>query len=191
MCARVREAVLPFYLQTSSPSLHPWLIRSRSDYKDDGTNILLDANENAYGPGLALDNDGRLLASAAVTNGDGKDLTSTTPTQVDRQVDGQVAMSSANDVDLLGLNRYPDPWVAPLQSLNAHQKETHRLTDSQPSARPEATTVRPPQRLGRQFHRKLRSSLHLDLQHGPNDRHRRLKTHARAPLRGRRLRRGH
>lgn len=114
MCARVREAVLPFYLQTSPPSLRPWLIRSHSDYKDDGTNILLDANENAYGPGLALDNDGRLLASAAVTNGDGKDLTSTTPTQVDRQVDGQVAMSSANDVDLLGLNRYPDPWVAPL-----------------------------------------------------------------------------
>ena len=28
---------------------------ARDDYKDDGTNILLDANENAYGPGLDLD----------------------------------------------------------------------------------------------------------------------------------------
>jgi histidinol-phosphate aminotransferase len=34
-----------------------------SDYKDDGKNILLDANENAYGPGLALDGDGRLDAA--------------------------------------------------------------------------------------------------------------------------------
>ena len=25
---------------------------ARDDYKDNGTNILLDANENAYGPGL-------------------------------------------------------------------------------------------------------------------------------------------
>jgi histidinol-phosphate aminotransferase len=31
-----------------------------SDYKDDGTNILLDANENAYGPGLALNGDGKV-----------------------------------------------------------------------------------------------------------------------------------
>ena len=28
---------------------------ARDDYKDDGTNILLDANENAYGPGLDLE----------------------------------------------------------------------------------------------------------------------------------------
>jgi histidinol-phosphate aminotransferase len=57
-----------------------------SDYKDDGTNILLDANENAYGPGLSLNEDGHIAA----TNGD----------------------SSATDelhIDLLGLNRYPDP----------------------------------------------------------------------------------
>ena len=53
-----------------------------SDYKDDGTNILLDANENAYGPGLALSKDGRLA------NGDSKVNV---------------------EVDLLGLNRYPDP----------------------------------------------------------------------------------
>ena len=54
-----------------------------SDYKDDGTNILLDANENAYGPGLSLDKNGHIAA----TNGDSSEL----------------------HIDLLGLNRYPDP----------------------------------------------------------------------------------
>lgn len=57
---------------------------SGSDYKDDGTNILLDANENAYGPGLALDGQGRLSAQ----NGAGH---------------------LNESVDLIGLNRYPDP----------------------------------------------------------------------------------
>lgn len=51
-----------------------------SDYKDDGTNILLDANENAYGPSLDLDSRNDLV------NG-----------------------SSGPNIDLLGLNRYPDP----------------------------------------------------------------------------------
>ncbi len=46
-----------------------------SDYKDDGTNILLDANENAYGPALDVN-------------------------EHDRR---------ALEIDLLGLNRYPDP----------------------------------------------------------------------------------
>lgn len=55
-----------------------------SDYKDDGTNILLDANENAYGPGLSLNNHGKLV------NGSPK---------------------SDVEIDLLGLNRYPDPYV--------------------------------------------------------------------------------
>lgn len=57
-----------------------------SDYKDDGTNILLDANENAYGPGLALDDRGTLANGSL--NGDGPNL----------------------EVDLLRLNRYPDPY---------------------------------------------------------------------------------
>lgn len=52
-----------------------------SDYKDDGTNILLDANENAYGPGLLLNKDGNI-------EGNG---------------------SSLLQIDFLGLNRYPDP----------------------------------------------------------------------------------
>jgi histidinol-phosphate aminotransferase len=61
---------------------------ARSDYKDDGTNILLDANENAYGPGLALDNDGKLSGVNA---------------------NGASDSGASIDVDLLGLNRYPDP----------------------------------------------------------------------------------
>jgi hypothetical protein len=62
-----------------------------SDYKDDGKNILLDANENAYGPGLALNEDGTL------SNGT-SNSTSTS--------------SAAVHIDLLGLNRYPDPYVS-------------------------------------------------------------------------------
>ncbi|RMD43183.1 hypothetical protein DV735_g1941, partial [Chaetothyriales sp. CBS 134920] len=53
---------------------------ARDDYKDDGRNVLLDANENAYGPGLALDGNGSLPA-----------------------------LDSDPQVDFLGLNRYPDP----------------------------------------------------------------------------------
>ncbi|KAF2739807.1 histidinol-phosphate aminotransferase [Polyplosphaeria fusca] len=47
----------PFDLSTCARpnilALEPYRC-ARDDYKDDGTNILLDANENAYGPGLAL-----------------------------------------------------------------------------------------------------------------------------------------
>ena len=58
-----------------------------SDYKDDGTNILLDANENAYGPALDLDKHGTLRNAAANGHHQDKNL----------------------EIDLLGLNRYPDP----------------------------------------------------------------------------------
>jgi histidinol-phosphate aminotransferase len=61
-----------------------------SDYKDDGTNILLDANENAYGPGLALGKDGKLAEGG---------------------LNGTSSSGPPIDVDLLGLNRYPDPYV--------------------------------------------------------------------------------
>lgn len=54
-----------------------------SDYKDDGTNVLLDANENAYGPGLVLSKDGKL--------------------------DGATVNGNSGEIDFLGLNRYPDP----------------------------------------------------------------------------------
>lgn len=56
-----------------------------SDYKDDGTNILLDANENAYGPGLDLNH----LAKKR----------------------NEVTAESELSIDFLGLNRYPDPYV--------------------------------------------------------------------------------
>ena len=49
----------PFDLSTCARpniiALQPYRC-ARDDYKDDGTNILLDANENAYGPGLQLTN---------------------------------------------------------------------------------------------------------------------------------------
>lgn len=77
MCQRVR----PFY---SIQSTIPLTVTHHSDYKDDGTNILLDANENAYGPGLAIDSASGKLKNAL--NGD-----------------------ASVEVDLLGLNRYPDP----------------------------------------------------------------------------------
>ena len=63
------------------------LIARHSDYKDDGTNILLDANENAYGPGLDLDEQGHLRSANGENCAGG--------------VDGEI--------DLKGLNRYPDP----------------------------------------------------------------------------------
>ncbi|KAF3048537.1 histidinol-phosphate transaminase [Didymella keratinophila] len=81
---------------------------ARDDYKDDGTNILLDANENAYGPGLALDGEGKL--------------------------NGASGASASIDVDLLGLNRYPDPHQADLKQLlcNLRNTRTHTLKNIGP-----------------------------------------------------------
>ncbi|OAL52216.1 histidinol-phosphate aminotransferase, partial [Pyrenochaeta sp. DS3sAY3a] len=80
---------------------------ARDDYKDDGTNILLDANENAYGPGLALDGQGHLPGSNA---------------------NGASDSTSAIDVDLLGLNRYPDPHQEDLKQLLCNLRNTHTHT---------------------------------------------------------------
>lgn len=85
-CAR--EYVPRHYPSPPQPASR--LIQLISDYKDDGTNVLLDANENAYGPGLALNPEGALQDSAA---------------------NGGSTGSSKPDIDLLGLNRYPDPYV--------------------------------------------------------------------------------
>ncbi|KIX99761.1 uncharacterized protein Z520_04397 [Fonsecaea multimorphosa CBS 102226] len=74
---------------------------ARDDYKDDGTNILLDANENAYGPGLVLDKN----------RVHGKDDKTT--------------------VDFLGLNRYPDPHQLELKELFCRLRNTHTHTDKQ------------------------------------------------------------
>ncbi|KIW80645.1 histidinol-phosphate transaminase [Fonsecaea pedrosoi CBS 271.37] len=74
---------------------------ARDDYKDDGTNILLDANENAYGPGLDLEADG------IHDNGD------------------------KATVNFLGLNRYPDPHQHELKELFCRLRNTHVHTDKQ------------------------------------------------------------
>ncbi|KAL6231334.1 hypothetical protein BDW75DRAFT_45943 [Aspergillus navahoensis] len=81
---------------------------ARDDYKDDGTNVLLDANENAYGPGLALNSEGALQESAA---------------------NGHSTGSSKPEIDLLGLNRYPDPHQHPLKQLFCNLRNTHTHTD--------------------------------------------------------------
>ena len=95
---------MPFDLKTCARpnilALEPYRC-ARDDYKDDGTNVLLDANENAYGPGLALSSDGKLA-------------------NADPQSDVEV--------DLLGLNRYPDPHQVPLKQLlcNLRNNQTRR-----------------------------------------------------------------
>lgn len=77
---------------------------ARDDYKDDGTNILLDANENAYGPGLALSHDGKLVNNA--------------PDERKHDI----------EIDLLGLNRYPDPHQHELKQLLCNLRNTHAHT---------------------------------------------------------------
>jgi len=63
---------------------------ARDDYKDDGTNVLLDANENAYGPGLAFDQVKDALQESSKTQGANSN-------------------NSTPRLQLQGLNRYPDP----------------------------------------------------------------------------------
>ncbi|KAM3438558.1 hypothetical protein NHJ13734_004118 [Beauveria thailandica] len=76
---------------------------ARDDYKDDGTNILLDANENAFGPSLTPS-----AASSAAA----------------------AAASSSVDIDWLGLHRYPDPHQRSLKQLLCTLRNTHAHTPS-------------------------------------------------------------
>lgn len=87
LCQRVcRISSDPAPMAGKPPSLQ---VKSLcSDYKDDGTNILLDANENAYGPGLLLNKDGSIEGTSTTANVNG---------------------SLSPQIDFLGLNRYPDP----------------------------------------------------------------------------------
>ncbi|KIX03399.1 histidinol-phosphate transaminase [Rhinocladiella mackenziei CBS 650.93] len=80
---------------------------ARDDYKDDGKNILLDANENAYGPGLVLPPNG-IHGNESVTQ---------------------------TQVDFLGLNRYPDPHQIALKERFCRLRNTH--THSDKDLRPE------------------------------------------------------
>ncbi|KAI0117277.1 histidinol-phosphate aminotransferase [Daldinia grandis] len=92
----------PFNLQTCARpnilALEPYRC-ARDDYKDDGTNILLDANENAIGPSLTAD------AVSAVSKGSGV------------------------EIDFLGLHRYPDPHQRDLKQLLCNLRNTHHHTD--------------------------------------------------------------
>ncbi|QKX61793.1 uncharacterized protein TRUGW13939_08949 [Talaromyces rugulosus] len=83
---------------------------ARDDYKDDGTNVLLDANENAYGPGLALDAAGNLPAASTVND------------------------AGSPQIDFLGLNRYPDPYQIELKKLlcNLRNTKVHTQKDLTP-----------------------------------------------------------
>ncbi|MCJ1322079.1 histidinol-phosphate transaminase [Xylographa vitiligo] len=84
-------------------SLQPYRC-ARDDYKDDGTNILLDANENAYGPSLNLETD-RPIGQNRI-NG--------------------IESSSMPDMKLLpGLNRYPDPHQIELKQLLCNLRNDH------------------------------------------------------------------
>ncbi|KAI9674181.1 MAG: histidinol-phosphate transaminase [Caeruleum heppii] len=100
----------PFVLETCARpnilALEPYRC-ARDDYKDDGTNILLDANENAYGPGLALDSNGNFV------NG---------------EINGTEGGGKGSAVDLLGLNRYPDPHQDELKQQICGFRNTHTHT---------------------------------------------------------------
>ncbi|KAI5866666.1 histidinol-phosphate aminotransferase [Durotheca rogersii] len=92
----------PFNLQTCARpnilALEPYRC-ARDDYKDDGTNILLDANENACGPPLT--------ATAVST----------------------ASMGAGAEIDFLGLHRYPDPHQRDLKQLLCDLRNTHVHTD--------------------------------------------------------------
>ncbi|KAK5675691.1 histidinol-phosphate transaminase [Elasticomyces elasticus] len=89
---------MPFNISTCARpnilALEPYRC-ARDDYKDNGTNILLDANENAYGPGLDL-------------------------TQLKNSSKG-----SDISIDLAALNRYPDPHQHELKQLLCDLRNTH------------------------------------------------------------------
>lgn len=94
----------PFNLQTCARpnilQLQPYRC-ARDDYKDDGHNILLDANENAFGPPITP------AAAAALQ---------------------QASAPPATRIDLLGLHRYPDPHQHDLKQRLCDLRNTHAHT---------------------------------------------------------------
>lgn len=96
-----RTRAIPLCTRVSNLSLFPDILahENNSDYKDDGTNILLDANENAYGPSLSL----AQSASPSATSND-------------------------PSIDFLGLHRYPDPHQHELKQLLCNLRNTHAHT---------------------------------------------------------------
>jgi histidinol-phosphate aminotransferase len=99
-CARPNILALePYRCAREYATLHSLcdsMLTKSSDYENNGINILLDANENAFGPTLSSGFHG--LAS----NG-----------------------TQSPSLDLLGLNRYPDPHQRPLKQLLCNLRNTH------------------------------------------------------------------
>ncbi|KAK1256304.1 hypothetical protein MKX07_008563 [Trichoderma sp. CBMAI-0711] len=100
----------PFNLETCARpnilALQPYRC-ARDDYKDDGTNILLDANENAYGPSLSPSAIAAIKSSSSSSGNDDDD---------------------ALKIDPLGLHRYPDPHQHDLKQLLCSLRNTHAHT---------------------------------------------------------------
>ncbi|KAI9892149.1 MAG: histidinol-phosphate transaminase [Vezdaea aestivalis] len=94
-------------------SLQPYRC-ARDDYKDDGTNILLDANENAYGPSLKLEGT-RTHHEHDITSGSGTS-------------NGSQSYKNKPEIDFLGLHRYPDPHQEDLKQLLCTFRNTHTHT---------------------------------------------------------------
>lgn len=92
----------PFNLETCARpnifKLQPYRC-ARDDYKDDGHNVLLDANENAFGPPISQQ------AAAALQEG------------------------NAARLDFLGLHRYPDPHQHALKQQLCDLRGTRAHTD--------------------------------------------------------------
>ncbi|KAL6881325.1 histidinol-phosphate aminotransferase [Trichoderma novae-zelandiae] len=105
----------PFNLETCARpnilALQPYRC-ARDDYKDDGTNILLDANENAYGPSLS---------PSAIAAFSSSSSSSQTP-------DGNANENGLLAIDPLGLHRYPDPHQLALKQLLCDLRTTHAHT---------------------------------------------------------------
>ncbi|KAB5571967.1 pyridoxal phosphate-dependent transferase [Coniochaeta sp. 2T2.1] len=72
---------------------------ARDDYKDNGTNILLDANENAYGPSISP-----------------------------RDASTSSSSSGGPSLDLLTMHRYPDPHQHDLKQLLINLRNTRAHT---------------------------------------------------------------
>ena len=79
---------------------------ARDDYEDDGVNILLDANENAYGPGLQIDSRNGFVSAR-------------------HQAAIQPLISNETAAHL---NRYPDPRQTDLKHLLCQFRNTHHHT---------------------------------------------------------------
>ncbi|KAG6276044.1 hypothetical protein E4U48_001807, partial [Claviceps purpurea] len=110
----------PFNLETCARpnilALQPYRC-ARDDYKDNGTNILLDANENAFGPAV--------LPCDMSSSTDAEYRPSTLSTSSSSP---SAALSQDSGIDLCGLHRYPDPHQHHLKQLLCNLRNTHAHT---------------------------------------------------------------